>query len=166
MGIVDEIDVNAWLDVTLDIAPDKFQGQLRSPEVTDLGWTHNEKKPIGICLVGFPEVLNLNLWCIVPKNVSKPLLPPSLGQSSSFEQFEFWPLRRWRLARVMPFYLGALRMLNIAAGYSNNTILLRIERGTRWWRCQIATTHTYLRRYERVESKYVIFRKNLTFDLT
>ena len=67
-------------------------------------------------------MLNLNLWCIVLKNVSKPLLPPSLGQSSSFDQFEFWPLRRWRPARVMPFYLGALRMLNIAAGYSNNTL--------------------------------------------
>ena len=67
-------------------------------------------------------MLNLNLWCIVPKNVSKPLLPPSLGQSSSCDQFEFWPLRRWRPARVMPFYLGALHMLNIAAGYSNNTL--------------------------------------------
>ena len=67
-------------------------------------------------------MLNLNLWCIVPKNVSKPLLPPSLGQSSSFDQFEFWPLRRWRPARVMSFYLGALRMLNIAMGYSNNTL--------------------------------------------
>ena len=41
------------------------------------------------------------------KNVSKPLLPHPLGQSSSFDQFEFWPLRRWRPARVMPFYLGA-----------------------------------------------------------
>ena len=67
-------------------------------------------------------MLNLNLWCIVPKNVSKPLLPSSLGQSSSFDQFEFWPLRRRRPARVMPFYLAALRMLNIAAGYSNNTL--------------------------------------------
>ena len=43
MGIVDEIGVNTWLDVTLDIAPDGFQGQLRSPEVNDLGWTHNDK---------------------------------------------------------------------------------------------------------------------------
>ena len=43
MGIVDEIDVNTWLDVTLDIAPDKFQDQLASPKVTDLGWTHNDK---------------------------------------------------------------------------------------------------------------------------
>ena len=43
MGIVDEIDVNTWLDVTLDIVPEKFQGQLRSPEVNDLGWTHNDK---------------------------------------------------------------------------------------------------------------------------
>ena len=43
MGIVDEIGVNTWLDVTLDIAPDGGQGQLRSPEVTDLGWTHSDK---------------------------------------------------------------------------------------------------------------------------
>ena len=56
-------------------------------------------------LEGFPEVLNLNLWFIVPKNVSKALLPHTLGQSSSFDQFEFWPLRWWRPARVMPFYL-------------------------------------------------------------
>ena len=40
MAIVDEIGVNTWLDVTLDIAPYEFQGQLRSPEVTDLGWPH------------------------------------------------------------------------------------------------------------------------------
>ena len=45
---------------------------------------------------------------------------------------------------VMPFYLGTLRMLNIATGFSNYTsILFRIERGTRWWRFQIATTHTF-----------------------
>ena len=43
MGIVDEIGVNTWPDVTLDIPPDEFQGQLRPPEVTDLGWTHNDK---------------------------------------------------------------------------------------------------------------------------
>ena len=67
-------------------------------------------------------MLNLNLWFIVSKNVSIPLLPHPFGQSSSFDQFEFWPLRRWRPARVMPFYLGALRMLNIATGYSNNTL--------------------------------------------
>ena len=67
----------------------------------------------------------------------------SLGQSSSFDQFEFWPLRRSQPARVMLFYLGALRMLNIATGYSNNTILFRIEQGTRWWMLQIATAHTY-----------------------
>ena len=34
---------------------------------------------IGICLLGFPEVPNLNLWFIVPKNVSKPLLSTSLA---------------------------------------------------------------------------------------
>ena len=67
-------------------------------------------------------MLNLNLWFIVPKNVSKPLLPHPLGQSPSFDQFEFWPLRRWRPARVMPFYLGALRTLNIATRYSKNTL--------------------------------------------
>ena len=43
MGIVDEIGVNTWQDVTLDIAPDEFQGQPSSPEVTDLGWTRNDK---------------------------------------------------------------------------------------------------------------------------
>ena len=37
MGIVDEIGVNTCLDMTLDIAPDEGQGQIRSPEVTDLG---------------------------------------------------------------------------------------------------------------------------------
>ena len=42
-GTVDEIRVYTWLDVTLDIAPDECQCQLRSPEVTDLGWTHNDK---------------------------------------------------------------------------------------------------------------------------
>ena len=67
-------------------------------------------------------MLNLNLWFIVHKNISKPLLPHPLGQSPSFDQLEFWPLRRWRPARVMPFYLGAQRMLNIAARYSNNTL--------------------------------------------
>ena len=122
IGIVDEIGVNTWLDVTLYIAPDEFQGQPRSPEVTYLGWTYNDKYPIGICLVGFPEVLNLNLWFIVPKNVSKPLLPHPLRQSSSFDQFEFCPLRRWQPARVMPLYLGAPRMLNIATGCNNNTL--------------------------------------------
>ena len=79
MGIVDEIGVNTWLDVTLDIAPDEGQGQLRSPEVTDLGWTHNDKLPFGICLVGFPEVLNLNLWFIVPKNVPNHFFPIPLA---------------------------------------------------------------------------------------
>ena len=67
-------------------------------------------------------MLNINLWFIVPKNVSKPLLLHPLGQSPSFDQLEFWLLRWWRLARVMPFYLGALHMLNIATGYSKNTL--------------------------------------------
>ena len=67
-------------------------------------------------------MLNPNLWFIVDKNVSKPLLPQPLGQSSSLDQFEFWPLRRWQPARVMPFYLGALRMLHVVTGYSNNTL--------------------------------------------
>ena len=61
------------------------------------------------------------MWFIVDKNVSKPLLFQPLGQSSSLDQFEFWPLRRWRPARVIPFYLGALRMLHVT-GYSNNTL--------------------------------------------
>ena len=87
MGIVDVIGVNTWLAVTLDLASHEFQGHLRSPEVTDLGWPHNDQWPIGICLVGFPEVLNPNMWFIVDKNVSKPLLPQPLGQSSSLDQF-------------------------------------------------------------------------------
>ena len=62
------------------------------------------------------------MWFIVPKNVSKPLLPHPLGQSSSFDQFEFWPLRRCQPARVMPLYFGALRMLNTGTGYSSNTL--------------------------------------------
>ena len=67
-------------------------------------------------------MLNPNLWFIVDKNVSKPLLPQPLGQSSSLDQFEFWSLRRWQPARVMPFYLGALRVLHVVTGYSNNTL--------------------------------------------
>ena len=62
------------------------------------------------------------MWFIVDKNVSKPLLPQLLGQSSSSDQSEFWPLRRWQPARVMPFYLGALRMPYVVTGYSNNTL--------------------------------------------
>ena len=62
------------------------------------------------------------MWFIVDKNVSKPLFPQPLGQWSSLDQFEFWPLRRWQPARVMPFYLGALRMLHVVTGYSNNTL--------------------------------------------
>ena len=54
-------------------------------------------------------MLNLNLWFIVPKNVPNHFFPHPLDQSSSFDQFEFWPLRRSHPARVMPFYLGALR---------------------------------------------------------
>ena len=67
-------------------------------------------------------MLNPNLWFIVDKNVSKPLLHQPLGQSSSLDQFEFWPLRRWQPARLMPFYLGALRMLHVVTGYSNSTL--------------------------------------------
>ena len=67
-------------------------------------------------------MLNPNLWFIVDKNVSKPLLPQPLGQSSSLDQFEFWPLWRWQPARVMPFYLGALCMLHVVTEYSNNTL--------------------------------------------
>ena len=43
MGIVDVVGVNTWLAVTVDFAPHVFQGHLRSPEVTDLGWPHNDK---------------------------------------------------------------------------------------------------------------------------
>ena len=45
-----------------------------------------------------------------------------LGQSSSFDQFEFGPFRRSQPVRVMPLYLGALRILNIVTRYSNNTL--------------------------------------------
>ena len=58
------------------------------------------------------------------KNVPRPLRLHPRGQSSSFNQFEFWPLRRSQPARVMPFYLGAipLRMLHVVTGYSNNAL--------------------------------------------
>ena len=35
-------------------------------------------------------MLSPNLWFIVDKNVSKPLLPQPLGQSSSLDQFDFF----------------------------------------------------------------------------
>ena len=110
-------------------------------------------------------MLNLNLWFIVPKNVSKPLLPNPLGQSPSFDQFEFWPLRRWRPARVMPFYLGALRMLNIATGYSKNTLscseLSEEHAGEGFRSLQHILTPLWA-----CKAKNVTFRENLTFDLT
>ena len=31
------VSIHDWIDTNLDIAPDEVQGQLRSPEVTDLG---------------------------------------------------------------------------------------------------------------------------------
>ena len=65
----------------------------------------------------------------------------------------------------MPFYLGALRMLNIATGYSNNTLScseLSGEHAGEGFRSQ----RHILRRYERVNPKNVIFRENLTFDVT
>ena len=43
MGTVDVIGVNTWLGVTLDPASHEFQGHLRLPEVTDLGWPHNDQ---------------------------------------------------------------------------------------------------------------------------
>ena len=67
-------------------------------------------------------MLNLNLWLIIGKNVPKPLLPHPFDQSSSLTQYEFWQLRRWQPARVMPFYLAAIRMLHVVTGYSNNPL--------------------------------------------
>ena len=65
----------------------------------------------------------------------------------------------------MPFYFGALRMLNIAAGYSNNTLSCSELNGEHPG--EVSDHYdTYLRRYERVKPKNVIFRENLTFDLT
>ena len=43
MGIVDMIGVNIGLSVTLDLVSCEFQGQLRSPKVTDLCWPHNDQ---------------------------------------------------------------------------------------------------------------------------
>ena len=99
---------------------------LRSSKVTWGHWPRlTSQWPITnrhICLVGFPEELNPDMWFIVDKNVSKPLIPQPLGQSSSLDQFEFWSLRRWQPARAMPFYLGALLILHVVTGYSNNTL--------------------------------------------
>ena len=67
----------------------------------------------------------------------------------------------------MPFYLGALRMLNIATRYSKNTLSwseLSEEHAGEGFRSLFCDT--YLRRYERVKQKNVTFRENLTFDLT
>ena len=65
----------------------------------------------------------------------------------------------------MPFYLGALRMLNIATGYSKNT--LSCSELNEETLVKVSDRYdTYLRRYERVNPKNVTFRENLTFDLT
>ena len=109
---------------------------------------------------GFSEVLNLNLWFLAPKNIPKPLLTRPLGQSSSFVQFVFWPLRRSQPAGVMSFYLGALRILNIATGYSNNTLsclALNWKHAAEGFR---SLRHTYVRRYERVRLKISLFAKS------
>ena len=111
MGIVDEIGVNTWLDVTLDTAPDEFLGQLRSPEVTDprlnSQWQITNRHMFsGVSWGAESEsVVHLQTTSSHP-----------LGQSSSFDPFEFWPLRRWRPARVMPIYLGTIQMLNPRPG--------------------------------------------------
>ena len=115
--------------------------------------------------MGFPEVLNLNLWFIVPKNVSKPLLPRPLGQSSSFDQFEFWPLRRWRPARVMPFYL-ALRMLNIATVYSSNTLSCSELNGEHAGECFTSLRHILTPRWACKAKKLFLRKFDLWPDLT
>ena len=160
MGIVDVIGVNTWLAVTLDLASHEFQGHIRLPEVTDFGWPHNSQEPIGICLVGFPEVLNPNLWFIVDKNVFKPFLPRPLGQSSSLDQFEFWPLRRRLPARVMPFYWGALRMPHVVTGYSNNTLSCSELNGEHAGEGFRSTRHILTPLWA-CKAKNVIFRENL-----
>ena len=111
-------------------------------------------------------MLNLNLWFIVPKNVSKPLFPHPLGQSPSFDQFEFWPLRRRRPARVMPFYLGALRMLNVATDTVKTLYLVQNWTGNTLVKVSDRYV-TYLRHYDRVKPKCHFSRKfELWPDLT
>ena len=124
MGIVDVIGVNTYMT-----SCDYWHFIIWVSRSTKVTWVHwprvTSQWPIAnrhTFIVWFPEVLNPNLWFIVPKNVPKPLLAHPLCQSSSFGQFEFWPLRRSQPAMLMPFYSGALRMLNVAMGYSNNTL--------------------------------------------
>ena len=65
----------------------------------------------------------------------------------------------------MPFYLGALRMLNVATGYPNNT--LSCSELNREHAGKVSDRYDpYLRRYERVKLKVSFFCENLTFDLT
>ena len=65
----------------------------------------------------------------------------------------------------MPFYLGALRMVNIATGYGKNTPSCSELTGNTL--AKVSDRYdTCLRRYKRVKAKNVIFRENLTFDLT
>ena len=66
----------------------------------------------------------------------------------------------------MPFYLGALRMLNIATGYSKNTLSCSELNEEHAGEVFSDRYDIYLSRYERVKSKNVTFRENLTFDLT
>ena len=70
--------------------------------------------------------------------------------------------QKWR---VMPFHLGALRMLHVVTGYSNNTLSCSELNGNTL--VKVSDRYdTYLRSYERVKPKNVISRENLTFDLT
>ena len=125
MGIVDVIGVNTWLAVTLDLASHEFLG-LRSRSKVTWGhwprltsqWPMANRHMLSGASRGAESESVVHCW----QNVSKPLLLQPLGQSSSLDQFEFWPLRRWQPTRVMPFYLGALRMLHVVTGYSNNTL--------------------------------------------
>ena len=65
----------------------------------------------------------------------------------------------------MPCYLGALRMLHVVTGYSNNTLYCSELNGEHAGEGS-DRYDTYLRRYWRVKPKNVSFRENLTFDLT
>ena len=88
--------------------------------------------------------------------------PSSLGQSSSFGDFEFWPLRRWQTARVMLFYLGALATTyaKCCAEYSNNTLSCSELNREHAGECFRSLRYdTYLRRYERVKLKMSFFAK-------
>ena len=108
-------------------------------------------------------MLNLNLWFIVPKNVSKPLLS---HPHWSFDQFEFWPLRWSQPVRLMLLYLRALRMLNVATGYSNTTLSYSELNGEHAGESFRSLRHILMPLWACKAKKCIFFHENLTFDLT